>query len=195
MAKGQILERKNELGLILDLVSSCLEMDPKKRPTIQGLLNSPIFSIDKNEQKNAMRFSQTVILYRSPLSSVSVRITAPLRMICADCIEHPLAVYGHEDAIIQLFHYAEDCVAHIQNMPIEQINSVLTDAEKRKGLVANSLNTTLKSKDYSMLRASPNSPLAAQIVEDHVIDMLLFLTFRFLKNFPQHMAKKLAEVQ
>lgn len=80
-------------------------------------------------------------------------------------------------------------------MPIEQINSVLTASEKRKGLVANSLNTTLKSKDYSMLRASPNSPLAAQIVEDHVIDMLLFLTFRFLKNFPQHMAKKLAEVQ
>jgi len=47
MAKGQILERKNELGLILDLVASCLEMDPKKRPTIKGLLNSPIFSIDE----------------------------------------------------------------------------------------------------------------------------------------------------
>jgi hypothetical protein len=42
-ARGEILERKNELGLILDLVASCLDMDPKKRPTINGLLNSPLF--------------------------------------------------------------------------------------------------------------------------------------------------------
>ena len=42
-AKAGILERKNELGLILDLIASCLDMDPKKRPTIQGLLNSPLF--------------------------------------------------------------------------------------------------------------------------------------------------------
>jgi hypothetical protein len=34
MAKQNILERKNELGLILDLISACLDIDPKKRPTI-----------------------------------------------------------------------------------------------------------------------------------------------------------------
>ena len=33
-AKAEVLERKNELGLILDLVASCLDIDPKKRPTI-----------------------------------------------------------------------------------------------------------------------------------------------------------------
>jgi len=80
-------------------------------------------------------------------------------------------------------------------MPIQQINSVLTDAEKRKGLVANALSTTLKGKDMKDLACSPNSPLAAQIVEDHVIDMLLFLTFRFMKNFEQWKNKKIAEVQ
>ena len=42
-AKITLLSRKNELGLILDLVSSCLDLDPQKRPTIMGLLNSPIF--------------------------------------------------------------------------------------------------------------------------------------------------------
>lgn len=46
MAKSQVLERKNELGLILDLISGCLDVDPKKRPTIQGLLHSPIFQLD-----------------------------------------------------------------------------------------------------------------------------------------------------
>jgi len=51
------LSRKNELGLILDLVASCLDMDPKKRPTINGLLHSPLFAMDKYELTNAVRFS------------------------------------------------------------------------------------------------------------------------------------------
>jgi hypothetical protein len=34
MAKVEVLERKNELGLILDLIAACLDVDPKKRPTI-----------------------------------------------------------------------------------------------------------------------------------------------------------------
>jgi hypothetical protein len=33
-AKAEILDRKNELGLILDIIASCLDMDPSKRPTI-----------------------------------------------------------------------------------------------------------------------------------------------------------------
>ena len=61
-----VLERKNELGLILDLIASCLDEDPKKRPTIQGLLHSPIFMMDDHERTNAVRFSRNVILYRSP---------------------------------------------------------------------------------------------------------------------------------
>ena len=43
LAQASVLARKNELGLILDILSSCLDVDPKQRPTIQGLLNSPIF--------------------------------------------------------------------------------------------------------------------------------------------------------
>jgi hypothetical protein len=40
-----------------------------------------------------------------------------------------------------------------------------------------------KGVDASKLRVSPNSPLAAQVVDDKVIDMLLFLCFRYMKNF------------
>jgi serine/threonine protein kinase len=55
--KVHILSRKNELGLILDLISSCLDIDPKKRPTISGLLNSPLFMMDNYERTKAIRFS------------------------------------------------------------------------------------------------------------------------------------------
>jgi hypothetical protein len=33
-ATAEIMSRKNELGLILDIVASCIDMDPKNRPTI-----------------------------------------------------------------------------------------------------------------------------------------------------------------
>jgi hypothetical protein len=56
-AKAAVLARKNELGLILDLISSCLDVDPKRRPTIPGLINSPLFNIDSYEMTKAVRFS------------------------------------------------------------------------------------------------------------------------------------------
>lgn len=49
MANMEVLERKSELGLIVDLIASCLEWDPKKRPTISSMLNSPIFKQDEYE--------------------------------------------------------------------------------------------------------------------------------------------------
>lgn len=81
-ARAGVLARKNELGLILDLVSSCLDADPKRRPTIGGLLTSPLFQLDSYEMTKAVRFSQNVILYRSPQSTVTMRLTTPLRHIC-----------------------------------------------------------------------------------------------------------------
>ena len=50
-------------------------------------------------------------------------------------------------------------------------------------------------RDSSTLRVSPNSPVAAQVVEDKVIDMLLFVTFRFMKHFEVYKQKRLAEIE
>jgi len=155
------LERKNELGLILDLISSCLDEDPKKRPTIQGLLHSPIFMLDEHEMTNAVRFSQNVILYRSPQSTVSLKITQPLRLICADVLANPMTIFEREDLILKLFAYTEDCIKHIQTLPIDEINDVLTDKEKRKGLMASTLAKAAKNRDSSAYSVSPNMPLAA----------------------------------
>lgn len=190
-----MLERKNELGLILDLISSCLDVDPKKRPTITGLLHSPIFKLDHQEQTNATRFSQNVILYRSPQVSVSLRITEPLRLICEQAIQNPMSLYDREEIILKLFAYTEDCINHISSMPIEEINSVLTENERRKGILESTLKTQFKDKNFSQLRVSPNSPIAAQVIEDKVVDMLLFVTLRYLKNFNVWKQKKLKELE
>lgn len=38
-------------------------------------------------------------------------------------------------------------------------------------------------------------PLAAQVMNDKVIDMLLFLTFRFMKHFGSYKEKRLAQLE
>lgn len=83
LADESIFVHKNEIGLIIDLISSCLNPDPNKRPTVRGLLQSPLFIMDRYESINAQRFSQNVILYRSPISTVTERITLPLWNICS----------------------------------------------------------------------------------------------------------------
>ena len=72
---------------------------------------------------------------------------------------------------------------------------MLTEKEKRKGLMASTLEKAAKSKDTSTLRVSPNSPVAAKIIEDKVIDMLLFITFRHMKHFQTYKEKRLQEIE
>ena len=68
-------------------------------------------------------------------------------------------------------------ISYVTSLPIDEINEVLTDEERRKG------KSLMTRKDQSKLRVSPNAPLAAQVIEDKVVDMLLFVTFRHMKNF------------
>lgn len=68
----------------------------------------------------------------------------------------------------------------------------MTESEKRKGITA---AMAARGVDASKLRVSPNGPLAAQIVEDKVIDMLLFLTFRYLKNFKTFKKKEIVALE
>lgn len=68
---------------------------------------------------------------------------------------------------------------------------MLTEKEKRKGLMASALDMAAKNRNTSTLRVSPNQPIAAQVMEDKVIDMLLFITFRYMKHFAAYKEKRL----
>ena len=87
-------------------------------------------------------------------------------------------------------------MSHITSLPLDQINMVLTEEEKRKSLMmgSNLVKNQFTGKDYSQLRVSPNTPLAAQIVEDKVIDMLIFLTVRYTKVFTEWKSKRLHDI-
>ena len=72
-----------------------------------------------------------------------------------------MSLFEREHLILKMFAYTEDCIKHIQTLPIEEINDVLTEKEKRKGLMASQLEKAAKNRDFSTLRVSPNSPVAA----------------------------------
>ena len=147
-AQAGVLARKNELGLILDLISSCLDVDPKRRPTIPGLLKSPLFQLDSYEMTKAVRFSQNVILYRSPSSTVTMRITGPLRNICALAMKQPDRLLSIEADLLRLFAATEDCVAHNSALPLDEINEVLTQEEKRRALADPERAAVFRGKDF-----------------------------------------------
>jgi len=109
--------------------------------------------------------------------------------MCTHALKHPERLVEIEEDILRMFVAAEECVAHLSSLPLDEINEVLTEEEKRRALVDPGRAAAFRGKDYSRLRVSPNSPLAAQIIEDRVVDMLIFLTFRFTKAFANWKAK------
>ena len=64
-----------------------------------------------------------------------MRITTPLRAMCAMSIKNPDVLFEIEPEILKVFSYTEDCVGHITSLPLDQINDVLTEDEKRRGLM------------------------------------------------------------
>lgn len=61
--------------------------------------------------------------------------------------------------------------------------------------MANMLAKASRSKDATSLKVQPNAPVATKIIEDKVIDMLLFLTFRYMKNFESYKKKRIQEIE
>lgn len=124
-----------------------------------------------------------------------MRITGPLRSMCTHAIKSPEKLMNLEEDILRMFLATEESVAHLSSLPLDEINEVLTEKEKRRGLLDQGRSSAFRGKDFSRLRVSPNSPLATQIIEDRVIDMLIFLTFRFTKTFHEWKTRAASDVE
>ena len=60
--------------------------------------------------------------------------------MCAIAIKFPEELFNIEADIHKLFVWTEECIGHITSLPIDQINSVLTENEKRKSLIGSKTN-------------------------------------------------------
>jgi hypothetical protein len=44
-----------------------------------------------------------------------------------------MSIYNHVDALQKIFVKVEDVIAYVTSLPIDEINEVLTEEERRKG--------------------------------------------------------------
>ena len=159
IAPPELFEGKDELGLIVDLISACLDFDPAKRPTVAGLLNSPLLKLDKYERVNACRFTENVILYRSPTVAVYERLTLPLRSVSALLMSRPALAPSLEDHLMELFDMAEECIAHVSSVPLDELRELLTAAEKEDTKLSKTLVGSFGALTDTV-KVAPNAPLA-----------------------------------
>lgn len=108
-----------------------------------------------------------------------MRLTDPLRLICAQILDKPESIFTKEKCIIHLLQETQVCVNYLSAMPIHDIEMQLTEEEIRKGVIMRTLKRNYAGMDHKNLPVAPNSPLANTLIRDKVIDMLLFLTLRF----------------
>lgn len=88
------------------------------------------------------------------MSTVTERITLPLRNICSLVLRQPESIINLEDTIMKFFDFTKDSVTHVTMIPLEDLKMVLTETEKFS-------NPDLVNKtDGLIMKVSPNSPLA-----------------------------------
>lgn len=57
-----------------------------------------------------------------------------------------MSIYEREHLILKMFAYTEDCIKHISLLPLDDINDVLTEKEKQKGIIGNLMQKHMKGK-------------------------------------------------
>ncbi len=165
------IESKTNLGLIFDIICFCMDLNPKNRPSILSLLHSPIFNLDKYERASAQKFAYSIALYKSPELCVTEQFTKVLRRMCLatmrnkvkenSCNEQLLSM---EKDLVSVINEVTKCIQTISTPYITKIKSVMVD---------------------QIEAASPHAPLAKRIIEDKVIDMLIFLCHRYTRAWIQ----------
>ncbi|CAG9314903.1 unnamed protein product [Blepharisma stoltei] len=172
---------KNELGLILDLIALCLQIDPLKRPTIKGLLSSPIFEMDQFEQKQAERFASHLFYYKDPELVITQRVSVALRQISENTQIEFL------DTTLQIIHYLNACF-------FDTPGGFMTAKNMSKLVTVNSF--TIEEKDKKKLEdlSSPSSELIKQAINDKVFDMLAAISISYYKKGEESAIKECLEL-
>lgn len=154
----------SDTGKVLDLIFLCLQIDPKKRPTIKALLNSPVFSLTKYEEKQAISFASLIFSHKNPEIIITQHITKPLNLI-----KSTINIDNSEETI---------------NL-IEKLGTALLNFEDSIGQnttqAISSSNLSAKEKESILKKnlSSPITELANQCMKDDIFNTLCYLSLNF----------------
>ena len=174
------MEKKNELGLMFDLIALCLQVDPAKRPTLKALLKSPFFQMDQYELLQAQRLAGSMIAFKSPELTVTQRISMPLKAL----ISKTGGKNEYLDLFMSLVDQVEMCVCETAEAKAatQQLNTLLTLQETEPEATSATVTPELKDALLQEALNSSNAALVKQIIHDKVLDMLVFAAFQWFRN-------------
>lgn len=183
----------NGLGIILDLINSCLSPNPETRPELSVLLTSDIFKFDNYEMILVNKFSANCLNYLSPDLIIIKNILHPLRKISARVMQNLDVINEYENFIFKVICNLNEYFfskKYINNKYSTSTSMSLDHDQENK----QQNNFVINSENYS----KPNSQIIKTIFDNKVIDVLNFLIIRHfnfnLKIFKKNSEKRFSEI-
>ena len=164
----------NGLGIVLDMINACMSVNPKNRPDLSLLEKCDLFVVDDYELILCNKFLDNVLSFYSPSNIIVNNMLFPLRIICAQILkveqENPLEINNYENFIFNV---------------IRELNIYLFSNTFSKNVSNNNNNKVEESKnsndDYFMKNTEyyfKNSMIVKTIIDNKIIDLLIFLILR-----------------
>ena len=195
--KSKYINDKNsdtyDISTFIDLINACLNIDPEKRPSILDLINLDLFEIPQDLTDKYGKILTNVIDYYSPDNVIKDKIVIPLRKICCDILRNqetmPYDINNYQNFIFNIINELK--------IYMFQSDNTLTDSFDDKESVS-STNNSLQINDEYMTENEEykfrHSVLVKYVVENKVIDLLIFLILRhFNTNLKLYKKKIKAE--
>ena len=170
-----------------------MNIDPEKRPSILDLINLDLFEIPQDLTDKYGKILTNVMDYYSPDNVIKDKIVIPLRKICCDILRNqetmPYDINNYQNFIFNIINELK--------IYMFQSDNTLTDSFDDKESVS-STNNSLQVNDEYMTDNEEykfrHSVLVKYVVENKVIDLLIFLILRhFNTNLKLYKKKIKAE--
>lgn len=211
----------NGLGLILDLISSCLSPEPKNRPDLIDLIHSDLFKFDKIETALVQKFSFNALQYFAPEHVIIKQILLPLRQISAKVIQDESTIFDYENFLQHILHrldyffFDDDFNSSSKKTNSENkstYNNKLnndynnTDYTETSSVNTNKINQKINQNKFNSNNNKPNenliddlnrknSQIVKCVIDSKIIDILIFLSLRHfnlkLESFKKYWHSKL----
>ena len=162
----------NGIGIIFDMINSCLSIEPRKRPLLSSLIQCDLFSFEPQELVLCNKFLINVLNYYSPDNVIYNKILIPLRGICLEVIKNensnPSDINNYQNFIFNV----------IRELNIYLFSKTFSAKARR---TENNLDNDNTQDDIYIKTPQcyfKNSIIVKYIIEMKIVDLLIFLVLR-----------------
>ena len=161
----------SNLNEIINKISSCLSIDPKERPYLSELADSNVFLCDYYDIHLISKVFPSVIDYYSPYQILN-KIYLPLRHICGKILCYNNFGNTNCGNKYNILNFENILIDIINKTSYYFFNSNFNKQNE------NTLDTNILNNNINNSYNNKNSEIVKYIIENKIIDMLIFLTLR-----------------